>query len=95
MEPTSEEEDIGKAVFAVPGDDEFEGDFLEEDDTVSDEASKGEGEGAGRLTHKEVMRECVVESRGRDNESDSSSSEEEFPPVCSGKVQQIGETLSR
>ena len=39
MEPTSEEEDIGKAVFAVPGDDEFKGDFLEEEDTVSDEDS--------------------------------------------------------
>ena len=40
MEPTSEGEDIGKAVFAVPGDDESEGDFLEEEDTVSDEGRK-------------------------------------------------------
>ena len=88
MEPTSEEEDIGKAVFAVPRDDEFEGDFLEEDGTVSDEVSKEEGEGTGRLTHKEVMRECAAGSRGRDNEGDSSSSEEEFSPVRSGKVQQ-------
>ena len=40
------------------------------------------------------MRECAVESRGRDNEADSSSSEEE-PPVCRGNVQQLGKTLSR
>ena len=86
-------------MFAVPGDDGFEGDFLEEDGTVNDETSKGEGDGAKELTHKEVMRECdamrecAAGSRGRDNEGDSSSSEVEFPPVHSGKVQQLGKTL--